>query len=60
MMARVYLVFGLLLVSAYAYAEARGWDFATEQKVVVPGDVRQSPGGYRTFHFWHSGYHGGK
>ena len=26
----------------------------------IPGDVRASPGGYRTFHFWHSGYHGGK
>jgi len=26
----------------------------------IPGDVRASPGGYRSFHFWHSGYHGGK
>jgi len=27
---------------------------------VLPADVRNSPGGYRSFHFWHSGYHGGK
>jgi hypothetical protein len=26
----------------------------------IPGDVKASPGGYRSFHFWHSGYHGGK
>jgi hypothetical protein len=27
---------------------------------VIPPSVRTSPGGYRSFHFWHSGYHGGK
>ena len=26
----------------------------------VPKSVRASPGGYRSYHFWHSGYHGGK
>ena len=26
----------------------------------IPASVRSSPGGYRSFHFWHSGYHGGK
>jgi hypothetical protein len=26
----------------------------------VPASVRTSPGGYRSYHFWHSGYHGGK
>ncbi len=26
----------------------------------VPASVRSSPGGYRSYHFWHSGYHGGK
>jgi hypothetical protein len=26
----------------------------------VPASVRASPGGYRSFHFWHSGYEGGK
>jgi hypothetical protein len=26
----------------------------------LPASVRQSPGGYRSFTFWHSGYQGGK
>jgi hypothetical protein len=26
----------------------------------IPASVRSSPGGYRSYAFWHSGYHGGK
>jgi hypothetical protein len=26
----------------------------------IPASVRTSPGGYRSYHFWHTGYHGGK
>jgi hypothetical protein len=26
----------------------------------IPASVRSSPGGYRSYHFWHTGYHGGK
>lgn len=59
-MAKLYLVIGLLLLGTYAVAESRGLDFNTTPRRVMPGDVRQSPGGYRSFHFWHSGYHGGK
>ena len=60
MIAKAYLVIGLMLVGFYAFAEARGLDFPSEPKQFVPSDVRSSPGGYRSFHFWHSGYHGGK
>lgn len=60
MMSRAYLVFGLLVISLYAMAELRGLDVTTAPTQFVPSDVRQSPGGYRSFHFWHSGYHGGK
>ena len=56
-----YLVFGLLVLGLYGYAEATGREYTlAQQKVTVPPDVRSSPGGYRSFHFWHSGYHGGK
>jgi hypothetical protein len=30
------------------------------EKDEIPGSVRSSPGGYRSYSFWHSGYHGGK
>jgi hypothetical protein len=37
-----------------------GKEFGDPERQRVPADVRQSPGGYRSFHFWHSGYRGGK
>ena len=47
-------------VGGYLVASFMGWDFRTTERETVPSTVRSSPGGYRTFHFWHSGYHGGK
>ena len=40
--------------------ELRGWGLSPGERVHVPPSVRQSPGGYRSYHFWHSGLHGGK
>ncbi len=40
-------VFGVTLIPA-------------SEHVVVPASVRSSPGGYRSYHFWHLGFHGGK
>lgn len=40
--------------------EVRGWGFSPGERVHVPPSVRQSPGGYRSYHFWHRGVHGGK
>ena len=42
------------LVSIYAIAGS------TSEHDSIPAGVRSSPGGYRAFHFWHSGYQGGK
>jgi hypothetical protein len=33
---------------------------ASGERDLVPPTVRTSPGGYRSFAFWHSGYEGGK
>ena len=35
-------------------------EFGSPERDEIPASVRASPGGYRSFHFWHSGYHGGK
>jgi hypothetical protein len=59
-MNRFYLVSAVALLGFFFFAEASGWELATPARQVVPADVRQSPGGYRSFHFWHSGWHGGK
>ena len=57
---RIYLAIGALTLALYAAIAYTGTEFGSPEREVVPPDVRQSPGGYRSFHFWHSGYHGGK
>lgn len=57
---RAYLTLGTGAVLLYLAAGALGWDFPTTETATVPATVRTAPGGYRTFHFWHTGYHGGK
>ncbi|MEO6418480.1 MAG: hypothetical protein ABIP39_03695 [Polyangiaceae bacterium] len=51
---------GASLAIAYATLLFGGFDFTTHEKKEVPSSVRQSPGGYRSWSFWHSGSHGGK
>jgi hypothetical protein len=54
-------LFCALVLGGFTVVEARGIDlFPTAEHVVVPASVRSSPGGYRSFHFWHTGYFGGK
>jgi hypothetical protein len=57
---RVYTGFGLVLVLAYLVAGLSGFSFESEDRDAVPLSVRHSPGGYRSYHLWHSGYQGGK
>ncbi len=49
-----------VIVTCYAYIAFTGFEFDAPAREEVPASVRASPGGYRTYHFWHSGYHGGK
>ena len=60
MFKRFYILFGLGVILLYGAAAYRGWEFGHPGRQVVPPDVRNSPGGYRSFHFWHSGFRGGK
>ena len=60
MLSKLYLLLGGGLLLLYAAAAWSGWELSTSSRQFVPADVRNSPGGYRSFHFWHSGYHGGK
>lgn len=60
MLSKLYLVFGVGLLFFYLVAAWLGWEFGMQPRQVLPPDVRNSPGGYRSFHFWHSGYRGGK
>ena len=56
----VFGVLGSLIVGGYAVMAFTGYEIGSPERDEVPASVRSSPGGYRTYHFWHSGYHGGK
>ncbi|HEX8283847.1 MAG TPA: hypothetical protein VF588_10855 [Pyrinomonadaceae bacterium] len=60
MLSKLYLLLGTGVLLLYAFAAWSGWELSTSPRQKLPADVRNSPGGYRSFHFWHSGYHGGK
>jgi hypothetical protein len=60
MLSKLYLVIGALIIALYAVVAFTGKEFGDSERQKMPADVRQSPGGYRSFHFWHSGYRGGK
>ena len=59
-LAWIYLAVGAGIVVAAISLQASGWEPAAPERLAIPADVRQSPGGYRSFHFWHYGLHGGK
>jgi hypothetical protein len=60
MLSKLYLLIGGGLLLLYVAAAWSGWELSTATRQTLPADVRNSPGGYRAFHFWHSGYRGGK
>ena len=56
-----FAVFCALIVIGFGWAERRGVDlFPGAAHATIPASVRSSPGGYRSYHFWHSGFQGGK
>ncbi len=55
-----YLATSLGILTLYGIVALSGWEFDNPPRETIPADVRNSPGGYRSFHFWHAGFHGGK
>ena len=57
----VFAVIAAAAIGGWVFAGATGYAFGTTSTHEdMPSGVRASPGGYRSFHFWHSGYQGGK
>jgi hypothetical protein len=56
----LYLVFSGIVSTGYAFAQLSGWEPGTAEREVIPPSARESPGGYRSYSFWHTGFHGGK
>ena len=59
-MAIVLGALGGVIVAAYAGLAYSDYEPGAPARAEIPASVRSSPGGYRSFHFWHTGYHGGK
>lgn len=57
---RIVAGFGIAIVAGYALQLITKWEPISPQRDELPASVRSSPGGYRSYHFWHSGFHGGK
>ena len=54
---RVWVVAALFL---FAWGSVSGARLLTPGRQRIDPSVRSSPGGYRSYHFWHSGFSGGK
>lgn len=54
------IVFSVLVIGGYGAMAFTQREIGEPDREEVPKSVRASPGGYRSYHFWHSGYHGGK
>ena len=48
------------VVLAAGVLEPKRCELGGEDRDQIPSSVRSSPGGYRSYSFWHTGYHGGK
>ncbi len=59
-MAWFYRVWVIALLGGFAWTSASGWRVTTTPRERIPASVRSSPGGYRSYHFWHTGFSGGK
>ena len=57
---KIVLVFAVLVLVGYTALAVTQRELKDAEKDEIPGSVRSSPGGYRSYSFWHSGYHGGK
>ena len=55
-----YKVIVVAAVGLYIGAGVLGVRHTSAERERVEPSVRSSPGGYRSFHFWHTGFAGGK
>jgi hypothetical protein len=54
-MSRMYRVFALGIIGIWGVSTWNGWELFASKRGRVPQNVRQSPGGYRSFVYWRGG-----
>jgi len=60
MVRKFYLITGGAILLLYSWVGFTGKEFGNPERQKIPADARLSPGGYRSFHTWHSGSREGK
>ena len=60
MLNKLYLSIGCLILVGYSGMALTGYEFGDEPRETIPAEARNSPGGYRSSHFWVMGFRGGK
>jgi hypothetical protein len=48
------------VVGLFTASNLFGYRMGSPTRERIPASVRSSPGGYRSYHFWHTGFSGGK
>ncbi|MFN0207842.1 MAG: hypothetical protein ACKVS6_16155 [Planctomycetota bacterium] len=57
---RIFAALGGLATGGYAVSEYTGWEPTSSKHHKIDPNIRKSPGGWRSYTFWHQGVHGGK
>lgn len=55
MIRRLYIPFAAAVLLLYGASAVRGWEIGIPRKGVIPQEMRQKPGGYRSYGFWSGG-----
>jgi hypothetical protein len=50
----------VVIVGGYGALAYTQKELGNEDRDAIPSGMRSTPGGYRSYSYWHSGYHGGK
>lgn len=56
----LYTAFAIAVLLGYGAVGFNGYELGGGEKKELPQNARQASGGWRSFHFWHVGYMGGK
>lgn len=54
-MKSAFTLFAAAVLGLYGLAAWRGWEVGGSDRSTLPSGFRQTPGGYRSFHYWGGG-----
>ena len=54
-MKKPFRIWGAAIVLFYAIGVWSGYEMGAPKRGFIPANIRQSPGGYRSYYFWRGG-----